>query len=71
MTAPAPALEGPLAPALFKVIHGSPTPEELAAVVALLTALTAGATPNEEEARAGTARWHRPEAMAPASWQAL
>ncbi|MFE0100175.1 acyl-CoA carboxylase subunit epsilon [Streptomyces sp. NPDC059009] len=69
--APAPALEGPLAPTLFKVIHGSPTPEELAAVVALLTALTAGAPPNGEEDRGATARWTRAEATPPSSWKAI
>ncbi|MFJ4283504.1 acyl-CoA carboxylase epsilon subunit [Streptomyces massasporeus] len=67
----APALGGPLAPALFRVVNGSPTPEELAAVAALVAAIMADAD------RSGPApgprtptRWHRPEAPPPASWQA-
>ncbi|WP_329448395.1 acyl-CoA carboxylase subunit epsilon (plasmid) [Streptomyces sp. NBC_01426] len=68
----APALQGPLAPPLFTIISGSPTPEELAAVTALLTLLT---TPPDTgpagPAEPGpAARWDRSDLPPPASWAA-
>lgn len=73
-TPAAPALEGPLGPALFRVIGGNPTPEEVAAVAALLTALTVPPAEAAAEAAAdrapAPARWHRPAAPPPASWRA-
>ncbi|MFF1646914.1 acyl-CoA carboxylase subunit epsilon [Streptomyces sp. NPDC058240] len=67
-----PALEGPLGSALFKVIKGAPTPEELAAVTALLTALSTAGRGNTDTARetAPVAVWDRPDAFPPASWMA-
>ncbi|WP_328930637.1 acyl-CoA carboxylase subunit epsilon (plasmid) [Streptomyces sp. NBC_00190] len=64
----APALDGPLAPSLFKIINGRPTPEELAVVAALVTVLTARApepAPTEQ-----AARWDRSELLPPSSWAA-
>ncbi|AOR36998.1 hypothetical protein BFF78_09670 [Streptomyces fodineus] len=66
--------EGPLGPALFRVIGGNPTPEEVAAVAALVTALAVGRAEGAGETPAGRepapARWHRPAATPPASWRA-
>ncbi|MET7378767.1 acyl-CoA carboxylase epsilon subunit [Streptomyces sp. NPDC005526] len=68
-----PALRGPLGPALFRVIGGSPTPEEVAVVAALVTALMtaapdgAGPAPEPEPA---PARWRRAGTPPPASWRA-
>ncbi|MEU5537279.1 acyl-CoA carboxylase epsilon subunit [Streptomyces sp. NPDC020362] len=73
-TPPAPALEGPLGPALFRVIGGNPTPEEVAAVAALLTALATAPAEGTADPAAdrdpAPARWHRPEAPPPGSWRA-
>lgn len=67
----APALEGPLGPSLFKVISGCPTPEELAVVTALLSALSVATTaPDGPEAEPAPAAWGRPEAFPPVSWMA-
>ncbi|ATW50996.1 acyl-CoA carboxylase subunit epsilon [Streptomyces xantholiticus] len=70
----APALEGPLGPSLFKVISGCPTPEELAAVTALLSALSTtaatSAAGDPETDEPAPAAWGRPEAFPPASWMA-
>ncbi|MEU2800536.1 MULTISPECIES: acyl-CoA carboxylase subunit epsilon [unclassified Streptomyces] len=70
----APALQGALAPALFKVISGCPSPEELAAVTALLTALSASAAGPASDVAAtrpvATADWGRPEGCTPVSWAA-
>ncbi|UYQ64844.1 acyl-CoA carboxylase epsilon subunit [Streptomyces peucetius] len=70
----APALEGPLGPSLFKVISGCPTPEELAVVTALLSALTASAAttaPDGSKAPGpAPAAWGRPETFPPVSWMA-
>ncbi|MBM7056850.1 acyl-CoA carboxylase epsilon subunit [Streptomyces durocortorensis] len=70
----APALQGPLSSTLFKVIRGCPSPEELAAVAALLTALSASAAPPAADADAGrsgdAAGWGRPEGFPPVSWMA-
>ncbi|MFE6700416.1 acyl-CoA carboxylase epsilon subunit [Streptomyces sp. NPDC057718] len=70
----APALQGPLSSTLFKVIRGCPSPEELAAVAALLTALSASAAPPAADAGAGrsgdAADWGRPEGFPPVSWMA-
>ncbi|MCB5183443.1 acyl-CoA carboxylase epsilon subunit [Streptomyces antimicrobicus] len=66
----APALEGPLAPTLFKIINGRPTPEELAAVAALVAALTSRHTDGDAAPAADAARWERPGLLPPASWQA-
>jgi hypothetical protein len=74
---PTSALDGPLGPTLFKVISGTPTAEELAAVTALLTALASTAAAHTEAASdpAGpasqTAGWSRPERFPPASWMAV
>ncbi|MEV8593251.1 acyl-CoA carboxylase epsilon subunit [Streptomyces sp. NPDC052012] len=77
-TPSAPPFEGPLGPALFRVVGGSPTPEEVAAVAALLTALATAPAESAAESSSGTpdacepapARWHRPAAPPPASWRA-
>lgn len=70
----APALQGPLSSTLFKVIRGCPSPEEIAAVTALLTALSASAAPPAADAGAArtgdTADWGRPEGFTPVSWMA-
>ncbi|MBW5481639.1 acyl-CoA carboxylase subunit epsilon [Streptomyces bambusae] len=72
-------MEGPLAPTLFKIINGRPTPEELAAVAALVAALTARQEAGHagyagcgggDDAEGRSARWQRPELLPPASWQA-
>ncbi|MCX5203685.1 acyl-CoA carboxylase subunit epsilon [Streptomyces sp. NBC_00237] len=74
---PVPVLEGPLGPALFKVIRGVPTPEELAVVTALLTALSTpgaesgeGAASSRGRTSAPAATWDLPDALPPASWMA-
>ncbi|MFD0277752.1 acyl-CoA carboxylase epsilon subunit [Kitasatospora sp. NPDC127111] len=64
----APALAGPLAPALFRVIGGNPGPEELAAITALLTVRAAAAGPAPAPAPAPPARWERGDLHPPASW---
>ncbi|SPE64229.1 hypothetical protein SNS2_5556 [Streptomyces netropsis] len=54
------ALRGPLGPSLLKVIGGNPTQEELAAVTAVLLALSA--RQERQPVAAGTpaaARWQR------------
>ncbi|MEV5605215.1 acyl-CoA carboxylase epsilon subunit [Streptomyces sp. NPDC052299] len=68
----APPLQGPLGTALFKVIRGAPSPEELAAVAALLTALTAAGRdePGPVREAAPAAVWDRPDTFPPASWMA-
>ncbi|MET9607001.1 acyl-CoA carboxylase epsilon subunit [Streptomyces sp. NPDC006512] len=65
-----PVLDGPLAPALFKVINGRPTPEELAAVAALIAALTAAHEGTAHPAADRTAPWQPSPLLPPASWQA-
>ncbi|MFD7257566.1 acyl-CoA carboxylase epsilon subunit [Streptomyces sp. NPDC059874] len=71
-----PALEGALAPTLFKIINGSPTPEELAAVAALVAALaatrpTAGTAGPAAPAETGpAARWDHSDILPPTSWAA-
>ncbi|MGW7272416.1 acyl-CoA carboxylase epsilon subunit [Streptomyces sp. NPDC054864] len=63
-------LEGPLGPALLKVVKGAPTAEELAAVTLLLsTAAAAGAEPEPRPAPAAAA-WDRPSDRSPVSWAA-
>ncbi|WP_410539862.1 acyl-CoA carboxylase epsilon subunit [Streptomyces sp. KL2] len=64
------ALEGPLGPVLFKVISGSPAPEELAAVAALLTALSAPLPSGRAARPVAPAMWRRPCVPPPASWAA-
>ncbi|WP_330301216.1 acyl-CoA carboxylase subunit epsilon [Streptomyces sp. NBC_00503] len=68
-----PALEGPLAPTLFKIIKGSPTQEQLAAVATLLTVLAAlpDARPEAPAEPGPAARWDRSEILPPASWAAV
>ncbi|MCM2422916.1 acyl-CoA carboxylase epsilon subunit [Streptomyces sp. RKAG293] len=68
----APPFDGPLGPALLRVIKGQPTSEEIAAVAAVLAALsvrapTAPATPH---AHVAAARWARADAtrFPPGSW---
>ncbi|WP_185922031.1 acyl-CoA carboxylase epsilon subunit, partial [Streptomyces sp. WAC06614] len=58
-------------------INGRPTPEELAAVAALVAALTSrqadGDAPTaatDDPAADTAARWERPGLLPPASWQA-
>jgi hypothetical protein len=69
-----PVLEGPLGPSLFKVLRGRPTPEELAAVAALLGALSAseatGARAQPKTHEPAPAAWGRREAFPPVSWRA-
>ncbi|MEE1785656.1 acyl-CoA carboxylase subunit epsilon [Streptomyces sp. SP17BM10] len=62
------ALEGPLGPALFRVIGGSPTPEELAAIAVLLSARASARDTADD--RAPAARWEAGEVIPPASWAA-
>ncbi|MEU6231442.1 acyl-CoA carboxylase epsilon subunit [Kitasatospora sp. NPDC047058] len=68
----APALAGPLAPTLFRVIAGNPGPEELAAIAALLSVRAAAARPAPAPASAPTsappARWERSARRPAASW---
>lgn len=61
-------LEGPLGPVLFKVISGSPAPEELAAVAALLTTLSTTLSPGKGTRPAASATWRRPSVLPSASW---
>ncbi|MFG2132171.1 acyl-CoA carboxylase subunit epsilon [Streptomyces sp. NPDC048751] len=70
---PASVFDGPLGPTLFKVVSGTPSAEELAAVTAVLTALavTAGAETEAGQLPASDiADWNRPELLPPASWMA-
>ncbi|MGW0337649.1 acyl-CoA carboxylase subunit epsilon [Streptomyces sp. NPDC003011] len=69
MTATVSVFDGPLGPALFKVVSGSPSAEELAAVTAVLTALAARTVPAPRPARAD-AGWRRPHRFPPVSWRA-
>ncbi|OKK04819.1 hypothetical protein AMK26_16200 [Streptomyces sp. CB03234] len=70
------AFEGPLGPALLKIIRGAPNAEEAAAVTALLTALAAGSgarTGGQGETAVPTgeaADWDRPATVPPVSWMA-
>ncbi|MFI1929089.1 acyl-CoA carboxylase epsilon subunit [Streptomyces sp. NPDC020330] len=64
-------LDGPLGPALIKVIRGNPTREELAAVAALLLARDEGAGRRARRvARTRAARWSasRADVRLPRSW---
>ncbi|MGW2255865.1 acyl-CoA carboxylase epsilon subunit [Kitasatospora sp. NPDC001660] len=61
-------LEGPLGPALFRVISGSPTPEELAAIAVLLGTRGRGRDASADPAPA--ARWEASGVLPPASWAA-
>ncbi|MCX4807342.1 acyl-CoA carboxylase epsilon subunit [Streptomyces sp. NPDC058682] len=65
-----PALDGPFDPTLFTVINGCPTPEELAAVTALLTVVRAAASASASAIETPPATWDRPDAFPPASWMA-
>ncbi|MFD8084077.1 acyl-CoA carboxylase epsilon subunit [Kitasatospora sp. NPDC059722] len=60
-------LEGPLGPALFRVISGSPTAEELAAIAVLLSTRAAARDPADP---APAARWEAGGVLPPASWAA-
>ncbi|MEU6955990.1 acyl-CoA carboxylase subunit epsilon [Streptomyces sp. NPDC045714] len=67
--------DGPLGDGLLKVISGSPSPEELAAVVALLTVLAGegGAAAPPDDGRGAVpvrAGWARREGGPPCSWAA-
>ncbi|EGE42867.1 acyl-CoA carboxylase subunit epsilon [Streptomyces griseus] len=67
--------DGPLGDGLLKVVSGSPSPEELAAVVALLTALAGGggAVTSPDGGRGAAparAGWARREGGPPCSWAA-
>ncbi|WP_153461205.1 acyl-CoA carboxylase subunit epsilon [Streptomyces kaniharaensis] len=64
-----PVLEGPLGPALIRVISGSPTPEELAAVAVLLSTRTPTAD-RDRAAPPPAARWEAGDILPPASWAA-
>ncbi|MFJ9890472.1 acyl-CoA carboxylase epsilon subunit [Streptomyces sp. NPDC091287] len=69
-------LDGPLGDGLLKVISGSPSPEELAVVVALLTALAAdgGAAAPADDGRGAPpvrAGWSRRDGGSPCSWAAV
>ncbi|MEU8516977.1 acyl-CoA carboxylase epsilon subunit [Kitasatospora sp. NPDC048722] len=61
-------LEGPLGDALFRVISGSPTPEELAAIAVLLSTRATARGPAAGPAPA--ARWEAGGVLPPASWAA-
>ncbi|MGW7097566.1 acyl-CoA carboxylase epsilon subunit [Streptomyces sp. NPDC054874] len=65
------AIDGPLGPSLLKVISGVPSAEELAAVAALLTALsrTAG-TGAEGDPVPQPADWNRAAHFSQVSWMA-
>ncbi|MFE2409411.1 acyl-CoA carboxylase epsilon subunit [Kitasatospora sp. NPDC059408] len=66
-------LEGPLGPALFRVISGSPTAEELAAIAVLLSTRAAAqdsATARDPADPAPPARWEAGGVLPPASWAA-
>ncbi|MFF3285512.1 acyl-CoA carboxylase epsilon subunit [Streptomyces sp. NPDC003023] len=69
-----PVSEIPSDPSLFKVIRGRPTPEELAALAALLGALTApvatGAVADPRAHGPVPAAWGRRESFPPMSWMA-
>ncbi|MFD7901678.1 acyl-CoA carboxylase epsilon subunit [Kitasatospora sp. NPDC057904] len=60
-------LEGPLGPALFRVISGSPTAEELAAIAVLLSTRAPARDPADP---APPARWEAGGVLPPASWAA-
>ncbi|KUJ66231.1 hypothetical protein ACZ90_39300 [Streptomyces albus subsp. albus] len=68
------AIEGPLAPALVKVIRGNPSPDELAAATAVLLALARRAQSAAEAAADETARTPRwqpslADGCPPRSWR--
>ncbi|MFI6641791.1 acyl-CoA carboxylase epsilon subunit [Streptomyces sp. NPDC050504] len=53
-------LAGPLGPTLMKVVKGTPTPEELAAVAAVLSAASSPADERpEDSAQSRRAPWRR------------
>lgn len=68
-----PPLDGPMGPALFRVIRGRPTPEEIAAVTAVLTTLTLSRSGESGPAQDGEspAGWDRVDARSfpPTSWR--
>lgn len=63
-------LDGPLGPALLKVIRGNPTGEELAAVVLLLLARSSRTGGRGPVVPVRAANWSlpRPESRSPRSW---
>lgn len=66
-------LEGPLGPTLMKVVKGTPTPEELAAVAAVLSAASGPADERPEDTvRTRRAQWRRIDSRdtAAGSWMA-
>ncbi|MCZ4123384.1 acyl-CoA carboxylase subunit epsilon [Streptomyces sp. H39-S7] len=69
----APSLDGPTAPALFRVVKGRPTPEELAAVTAVLTTLSVSRAggPGQVPDGESPAGWDRLDARSfpPTSWR--
>ncbi|TVL89224.1 acyl-CoA carboxylase subunit epsilon [Streptomyces sp. SAJ15] len=71
------AIEGPLGPALVKVIRGNPSPDELAAATSVLLALARRSAAVERNAhqdrRPTDAGWRRglPDGCSPRSWMSL
>ncbi|MEU9375639.1 acyl-CoA carboxylase subunit epsilon [Streptomyces sp. NPDC048255] len=74
MSAPGhhPLVRTPPVPTLLTVVHGRPTPEELAAVTAVLIASARPADdgPEPRTGRAGWADWARPADGPAQSWAA-
>ncbi|OCC07776.1 acyl-CoA carboxylase epsilon subunit [Streptomyces sp. PTY087I2] len=67
------AFDGPLGPSLLKVIRGTPSVEELAAVTALLTALSSAAGAGakaESEPAPEPAGWNHATSFSQVSWMA-
>ncbi|MFI7291507.1 acyl-CoA carboxylase subunit epsilon [Streptomyces anulatus] len=65
------AFDGPLGPSLLKVISGAPSAEELAAVTALLTALSnASGTGAGSDPVPQPADWNRAASFSRVSWMA-
>ena len=67
----------PLEPPLLRVVKGDPTPEELAALVAVVSAVAAGASAAGDQGRKPRAEWsarHRalrpPHRHGPGAWRA-
>lgn len=63
-------IDGPLGPALVKVIRGNPSPDEIAAATAVLLALARRGAAAEDDAGGATPRW-RPapaDGCPPRSW---
>ncbi|NEB42205.1 acyl-CoA carboxylase subunit epsilon [Streptomyces sp. SID14515] len=65
------AFDGPLGPSLLKIIRGAPSAEELAAVTALVTALSSAARAEADgEPEPEPADWNRATTFSQVSWMA-